>query len=159
MRRVEQVAAIENRSIPQFLAELVQIQNPVVLPFGHHYQSVCTFQSILLALHQLQVITLAIMMPDSFDRLRVVGLNPGTGCPECFKQGMAGCFANIVGIGFEGQPPDSEDLAPEFAVIMSVDIFKQTVLLAAIDLFDSIEQRCLHPVLAGCADQRLQVLG
>ena len=57
--------------------------------------------------------TIAIQSLNIRDRLGIVDLNPSTFGQQAIDERQGRGFADIIGAGFEGEPPDGKRFAPQ----------------------------------------------
>ena len=66
-------------------------------------------------------------------------------------------FAHVVGLGFEGQPPDCDDLAPQVAQ-RGLQFLENNPFLLLVDPLDGLDDLHRVAVFPGRVGQRLHVL-
>ena len=73
----------------------------------------------------------------------VVGLHFGPLGPQGFHQHPAGGFAHVIGVGLEGQTPQSNGFALQIAFEIIFDFVKEDLLLRLVSGLDRIQDQRL----------------
>src|SRR5262249_12877272 len=127
------------------------------LPFGDEDQAVGAFEGAVgaIAISQLVVVNLA----DVGDGLGIVNAQTDASGQHGVDESEGGGFANIVGPGLEGEPPDGQAFFRQGGAVMLPNLLGQDLFLVGVDPVDRFGQFQRNLELAAQVDEGADILG
>src|SRR5262249_50097293 len=137
LRRIEDVAAVEDHRLLHQLLHLREVRFAELIPFRDHEQGVSALQRVVGGLRVLDA-----LLEDALGnglRLGIERADLRAALEQSFDDRHGWRFAHVIGPRLERQAPDGDRLASQLLAELLVNARQETALLRLVDRLDSFE--------------------